>query len=98
MYRIHDRSYKIARQLGVKIFPSDNPKKKIDVYDWNGVFICSIGDINYGDFPTYLENYPFDIAMKRQQLYRTRHYREIKKLGDEWEGSPSYYSWLLLWS
>ena len=39
MYEIKDRTYKIAKKLGVKIFPSDNPKKKIDVYDYNGIFI-----------------------------------------------------------
>jgi hypothetical protein len=97
MYEIKDRTYKIAEKLGVKIFPSDNPKKKIDVYDYNGIFICSIGASSYGDFPTYLEMLPFDAAMKRQQLYKKRHAKEIVKLGDEWEGSPSYYSWFLLW-
>jgi len=98
MYEIKDRTYRIAKQIGVKIFPSDNPRKKIDVYDYNGQFICRIGDIKYGDFPTYLEMFPLDVAMKRQRLYRTRHAKEITKLGDEWLGSPSYYSFFLLWS
>ena len=55
VYKILPATYKKAKELGVKIFPSDNPKKKIEVYDWNGVFITYIGDAKYLDFHYYSE-------------------------------------------
>jgi hypothetical protein len=40
---------------------------------------------------------PKGYAKERRRLYQLRHQNEIKKLGDEWMGSRSYYSWFLLW-
>ena len=103
-YDIKPRTYKIAEKLGVKIYPSDNPKYKLEIYDANGQFITYSGDGNSkGDYPTYLEmekkgEVPKGYADKRRKLYWKRHQNEIEKLGDEWEGSRSYYSFLLLWS
>jgi len=103
MYDIKPLIYKRAKKLGVKIFPSDNPKYKLEVYDWNGVFITYVGDgKSKGDYPTYLEmekngEVPNGYADKRRELYWKRHMKEIDKLGDEWEGSRSYYAFALLW-
>ena len=102
VYDILPYTKKRAKELGVKIFPSDNPKYKLEVYDWNGVFICYIGSAKHLDYPHYLEmekngEVPKGYAKERQRLYWARHHKEIEKLGAEWEGSRSYYSFLLLW-
>jgi len=96
-YKIKPYNFQRALDLGVKIKPSKNPKYKIDVYDWNNNFITSIGDPNYSDFATYNETHGTENALKKRELYRKRHKREIKLLGDEWPGSRSYYSWNILW-
>jgi hypothetical protein len=104
MYDIKKRTYKKAKELGIQIFPSDNPKYKIEIYDYNGIFITYIGDAaSAGDYPTYLEleksgEKPKGYAEKRRDLYWNRHLNEIERLGDEWEGSRSYYAFALLWS
>ena len=104
VYEIKDRTKKIAEALGVQVFPSDNPKYKVEVYDYHGIFITYVGDgKSKGDYPTYLEmeengEVPQGYADKRRKAYYARHGKEIEKLGDEWEGSRSYYSMALLWS
>jgi len=102
MYDIKPLTKRRARELGIKIFPSDNPKKKIEIYDWNGVFITYIGDAKYGDFHTYLEMEekglkPKGYANERRRLYHLRHSKEPEKLGDEYLGSAAYYAKELLW-
>ena len=54
MYKIKKYSYDQAKKLAVEIRPSEHKNKKIDVYKDN-IYLCSIGDIRYYDFPTYLE-------------------------------------------
>ena len=54
-YPIHPQTYKIAKKLGVKIQPSSDPKKKIDIFDYNNQFIFSIGANGYKDYNIYLE-------------------------------------------
>ena len=97
MYKIKPYTLQRALELGVKVKPSKNPKYKIDVFDWNNNFITSIGAPSYKDFPTYAEENGLEYALKRRDLYRKRHRREIDMLGDEWLGSRSYYAWNLLW-
>lgn len=103
VYEIKERTKKIAKTLGIQIFPSDNPNYKIEIYDYHGNFITYVGATNYGDFPSYLEleangEVPKGYAEKRRRAYYSRHSNEIKKLGDEWPGSRSYYAFKLLWS
>ena len=54
MYIIKKYSYDQAKKLKVVIRPSNFKNKKIDVFKGD-VFICSIGDSRYKDYPTYLE-------------------------------------------
>jgi len=61
-----------ASKYGVKITVSSNPKKKIDVYK-DGNKLASIGDINYKDYGTYLEENGKKYADSRRRLYRIRH-------------------------
>jgi len=97
MYDILAYTKQRAKELNVIIKQSRNNKQKIDVYDLKNNFICSVGAINYYDYPHYLRDYGLEIANKKRKLYRNRHKNEIKKLGDRWVGSKSYYAWNLLW-
>ena len=102
MYQIQPRTIQIASKLGVKVVASEDSKYKIDVLDWYGNYITSIGARTYKDYPSYLKmekdgEIPKGYADKRRELYWKRHGKEIDKLGDDWEGSRSYYSFLLLW-
>jgi hypothetical protein len=72
MYKIKDYSYKKAKELGVEIKPSTNKNKKIDVIK-KGKVIASIGDINYKDYPTYIQEKGLSYAKERRRLYNIRH-------------------------
>lgn len=97
MYKIKPYTLQRALELGVKVKPSIDPKYKIDIFDWNKNFITSAGAQGYKDFPTYIEENGLEYALKRRDLYRQRHRKEVEKLGDRWLGSRSYYAWNLLW-
>jgi hypothetical protein len=71
-YKITEYSKNQASKYGVKITVSSNPKKKIDVYK-DGKKLASIGDINYKDYGTYLEENGKKYADARRRLYRIRH-------------------------
>ena len=74
MYIIKKYSYDQAKKLKVDIRPSNFKNKKIDVFK-DDVFICSIGDIRYFDFPSYLEINK-EMAEKRRMLYHQRHKKD----------------------
>ena len=78
MYEITEHSYKKAHQLGLEIFSSENPKKKIDVYK-DGIFLESIGDPKYSDYCTYLAQRCKVFADNRRRLYKIRHPNENLK-------------------
>ena len=90
MYNILSYSYKKARDLNVDIKPSARKNKKIDVYK-NNVYICSIGDVNYSDFPHYLLK-DVSYAKQRQKLYQQRHQKEKNKVN-----TAGYYAYHILW-
>jgi hypothetical protein len=92
MYEILPYSKKKAKELNVKIYPSRNKNKKIDVYDSNGYFITSIGQYGAMDYPTYLKYCGKEIANERKRLYKIRHKKDrmIK-------GSRGYYADKILW-
>jgi hypothetical protein len=92
MYHIQPYTYDRATKLGIKIAPSHREGKKIDIYDWNGNYIFSIGDRNYSDFPTYVKTHGMEYALQRRRLYHLRHKKDAKILG-----SKGYYSRFLLW-
>jgi hypothetical protein len=75
MYKITEYSYKKAKQLNVIIKSSIYKNKKIDVYDKNNNFICSIGNIKFFDYPTYL-TIDKDLANQRRKLYKIRHEKD----------------------
>ena len=92
MYRISRYSYIVAKKLGIHIVPSHNSKKKIDVLDYDGNYICSIGSYGMNDYEIYLKKYGIDYANERRLLYRQRHQKDISRLG-----TAGYYVSKLLW-
>ena len=81
MYSIRKYSFDKAKKLGVKIEPSKKGNYKIDVFDSNGVYITSIGDRRYSDFPSFLESHGKEYANKRRLLYHARHKNDLKERG-----------------
>jgi hypothetical protein len=91
MYEIKPYTVRQAKQLGVTVCPSTNPKKKVDVFD-KGNKVASIGAIGFSDYPTYLKEEGKAVAEERQRLYKIRHSKTMNKIG-----SPSFYASRLLW-
>tara|TARA_R110000744_G_scaffold151457_2_gene264925 strand:+ start:5967 stop:6290 length:324 start_codon:yes stop_codon:yes gene_type:complete len=92
-YKIKDRTIKKANNLGVMVYPSTNPQKKIDVHSSSGEFLARIGDIEYMDYPSYLATAGKDTANNRRKLYKIRHNKDRHKVG-----TPSFFADQLLWS
>jgi len=90
-YKIFPYSYRQAQALGVQIAPSQDPKKKIDVFK-DGKLIASIGAMGYKDFPTYTQTEGEFFANERRRLYKIRHQRTRTVVG-----SPSFYADNILW-
>jgi len=91
-YQITERQEENATREGVIIFPSKRKNKKLDVYNDDGDYLFSIGDIRYKDYDIYLSEKGKKYADNRRRLYRIRHskYKDIK-------GTPSYYANKILW-
>ena len=74
-----------AKSLGVIVKPSTKKYKKLDVYDKDGEFLVSIGDIRYEDFLIHKDP-------ERRRRYKQRHekYRHTP-------GTASFYADKILW-
>jgi len=92
MYQILPYTKAKAKQLNVKVLPSNRKGKKIDIYDKRGNYITSIGNKQYLDYPTYRKLFGQKIANERRRLYKKRHDRTRKV-----KGSRSYFADQLLW-
>lgn len=88
MYNITEYSYKKAKELGVEIKPSKIKNKKIDVIK-DGKVIASIGDINYKDYPSYIQEKGLSYANERRRLYNIRHKND--------KGITGKYAKAILW-
>jgi hypothetical protein len=91
-YKITTYTKKRAQKLGVKVLTSKNVRKKIDVYDFRGNLLASIGARGMGDFPTWLEKRGKKYAHERRRLYKIRHWHDRKV-----KYSPGWYADQLLW-
>ena len=91
MYQITDYTKQKARELGVDVINSSNPKKKLDVYKL-GKKIASVGAAGYNDYPTFMKLYGKEYADKRKMLYKKRHSKDLKIIG-----SNGWYANKLLW-
>ena len=91
-YEIKPHTFLMAKKLGVQVKPSHNVKKKIDVFDASGSYLCSVGDSNYKDYPTYLAKGGEPLANERRRLYHIRHRKNADVIG-----SKQYFALRLLW-
>ena len=80
MYSILPYSYHQASLLGVEIYPSKHKGKKIDVYR-NGKYLCSIGALGIGDYPTYMKTKGQEYANERRRLCIKKIIYQIQKDG-----------------
>lgn len=98
-YIIRDWTKKQANKLGLQVFPAQNDKNKIEVYDENGVYVASVGALGSGDYAQYLHmeqqgQLDKGYADERRRLYHLRH-----RMEKGWN-EPMTRSWLakkLLW-
>jgi hypothetical protein len=74
-YKITQFTRDRAKEIGVEIYPSKNPKKKLDVVFPKGA-VVSIGAMGYGDFPTYMKTHGMEYALKRRLAYHMRHRKD----------------------
>lgn len=91
-YNILPYTYKQAKRLGVDVFPSDNLKYKIEVYDKDGIFITYAGANSFSDYPHYIQSHGKEYADVRRALYKKRHEKDRHKIG-----SRSWFADNLLW-
>jgi hypothetical protein len=91
MYNITNRQRQIAKNIGVYIFSSDKPKYKIDIYDNEGIYHTSIGDIHYNDYFTYLKSNGKAYADNRRRLYDLRTKKGLSI------GSRNWFARRILW-
>ena len=68
-YKITRYTYNKAKELGLSVEVSKFPLKKLDVYKDN-IYIASIGDSRYNDYPHYCIIYNKEYGDKRKLLYR----------------------------
>jgi hypothetical protein len=80
VYNITNYTYKQAQKLGLKVKPSTNKTKKIDVYR-KGVKIASVGAYGMNDYPTYIKLKGIKYAKTRRRLYKIRHNKDRKIKG-----------------
>ena len=92
MYHILPYTITRAKRLGVVVKPSLKKGKKIDVFTPDGDYICSIGDIHYKDYPTYIKTHGKEYADFRRELYKRRHAKDRSVIG-----SKGWFADYLLW-
>lgn len=91
MYSITNYTYKKAKKLGLRVKPSSNKTKKIDVYK-NNKKIASIGANGMNDYPTYIGKQGLKFAKTRRRLYKKRHNKDRHK---KW--TNGWLAYKLLW-
>ena len=88
-YNITNYTRKQAKKLGVTVTHSTNTKKKLDVFK-KGKKVCSVGNLNFYDFPTFIQKKGISFAKIRRRLYKNRHSKDRKK-------GCGFYADKLLW-
>jgi hypothetical protein len=93
MYRIRKYTLQKAKKYGVRVRPSSNKHKKIDVLDRNGHKIAAVGYNGMMDYPSYIQSRGLRYANTRRKLYYIRHSKDGKT-----KGSNGWWAKKLLWS
>jgi len=92
-YVLLPRVKRNAKELGVSVELSSNPKYKIEIYDNQGLFMFYGGATGYKDYATYLYEDGKEVADKRKKAYESRHKKEIQK-----PQSRGWFIYKLLWT
>lgn len=93
MYQILQYTKDRARDLGVVVLPSKVGVHKLDIFDPKmKLYIGSVGDVRYSDYPHYIESHGKQYADQRRRLYKIRHEANRHKIG-----TPSFWADKLLW-
>jgi len=74
-YSIKKYTYRQAKKIGVKVKPSTNKTKKIDIFK-KGRKIASVGAYGMNDYPTYIKLKGKKFANTRRRLYKMRHEKD----------------------
>ena len=90
-YKITKYTYEKAKELGLTVKVSKFPLKKLDVYKDN-VYLASVGDSKYMDYPNYIIVYGQIHANERKRLYVNRH-----KKNSDVKYSKQWLALNLLW-
>jgi hypothetical protein len=98
-YIIRDWSNKQAKKHNLSIFPAENGKHKLEVYDDKGLYLANVGALGYLDYAQYLDMEKADMIPKgtadeRRRLYHLRHQKEK---GYNTKNSRSWLAANLLW-
>lgn len=99
-YIIRDWTKKQAKKYNLDIYPAENKKHKLEVYDKEtGNFLGNIGAFGYNDYGQYLdmekaELVPKGYADERRRLYHLRH---SKERGFDTPYTKSWLARVLLW-
>jgi hypothetical protein len=91
-YHITNYSRRRAKQCNVKLRPSNTKGKKVDVFDFKGKKLASVGALGMMDYPTYILKKGRTYANKRRRLYTIRHKKDMAR-----RGSPGYWAKKILW-
>lgn len=89
VYTITPHTRSQAKRLGVEVYPSKRPGKKLDVFRGEHL-VGSVGAKGYGDFGTYLVSEGRPYAEEKRKLYHARH-------SDGPKDSPAWLAKRLLW-
>ena len=92
MYHIQNYTLRKAKQQHVRVRPSTNRNKKIDVFDKAGDKVASVGARGMMDYPTYIQKKGLTYANKRRRLYYIRHKKDGKT-----KGTNGWWAKKLLW-
>ena len=76
MYQITPYTRAKAKAAGFTVKPSTKKNKKIDVYDSEGNFLASVGQMPYLDYPHYVIEEGKKKADERRRLYHLRHTKD----------------------
>lgn len=98
-YIIRDWTEKQAKKHNLIIFPAEDRKHKLEVYDDKGLFLENVGALGYNDYAQYLDMekaglVPKGYADERRRLYYLRHANEK---GFNTKNTKSWLAKTLLW-